>query len=178
MTTVTSAKITQWTGMRTLNMGGVDVLNDMWRLMDAVAEEITVPPSEVNVRVDRMLKHLDPPSIFLVAEQDGHIQGICIAEVGDTENTKHVGWLRMEVHPDYRGQGIGTKLLHSMFIMARRQGIKRLEITSYEHNIRARKLFQSLGFRTEGKHYMARRDPATGALIDTYTLAKLLNGEH
>jgi GNAT superfamily N-acetyltransferase len=155
--------------------GGRDELNQLWRLMDAVAEDVKIPPSEVNIRVERMLKHLYTDSIFLVAEVDDDVQGICIAEVGDTANTSHVGWLRVDVHPDFRGQGIGTKLLETMFEVAKKQGIRRLEITSYEDNIRGRKLFQSLGFKTEGKHFDARRDPKTGKLLDTYTLAKLLS---
>jgi ribosomal protein S18 acetylase RimI-like enzyme len=170
-----NVRIEQWKGRVP---GGRDELNQLWRLMDAVAVDVKVPQSEVNLRVDRMLKHMYAPSIFLVAEVDDYVQGLIIAEVGDTANTKHVGWLRMEVHPDYRGQGIGTLLLQELFKVARKQGLKRLEITSYEDNIRGRKLFQRLGFRTEGKHEMARRDPATGKYIDTYTLAKLLlNGD-
>lgn len=168
-----NVKIEHWKGRVP---GGRNELNQLWRLMDAVALEVKIPHNEVNLRVDRMLKHIHPPSIFLVAEVDNIVQGVCIAEVGDTENTKHVGWLRMDVHPDYRSQGIGTSLLSVMFVVAQKQGIKRLEITSYEDNLRARKFFQAQGFKTEGKHFYARRDPATGKLIHTYTLAKILNG--
>jgi GNAT superfamily N-acetyltransferase len=163
-------KIEQWKNRLPL----LHEMIQLWRLMDSVATDIKVPTREVDLRVKRMLEHLYTESIFLTAQVDNEIQGILLAEVGDTENTKHVAWLRMEVHPDYRSQGIGTQLLEELFILARKQGIKRLEITSYEDNIRGRKLFQSLGFKTEGKHSMARRDPATGKYINTYTLAKLL----
>jgi GNAT superfamily N-acetyltransferase len=151
-----------------------DRLNDMWRLMDAVAEDVKIPTNEVNERTNRIWQHLDTDSILLVAYVDGHIQGFCIAEVGDTENTKHVGWLRMDIHPEYRSHGIGGQLLTEMIRLAQEEGLKRLEITSYEDNIRGRKFFQNAGFKTEGKHSMARRDPATGKYIDTYTLARLL----
>jgi GNAT superfamily N-acetyltransferase len=173
VTSIKNGVIEQWKGTIP---GGRDELNQMWRLMDAVSEDLKIPQGEVNERVKRMLDHLHGDSIFLVAEVNDIVQGVLLAEVGDTANTKHVAWLRMEVHPDYRGRGIGTALLNTLFVLARKQGIKRLEITSYEDNMRGRKLFQSLGFRTEGKHIMARRDPATGKLIDTYTLAKILNG--
>lgn len=164
-------RIEQWKGRVP---GGRDELNQFWRLMDAVALDVKIPHSEVNLRVDRMLKHMYEPSIFLVAEVNDQVQGVCIAEAGDTANTKHVAWLRMEVHPDYRSQGIGGLLLDTLFELARKQGLKRLEITSYEDNIRGRKFFQQMGFKTEGKHTMARRDPSSGKYLDTYTLAKLL----
>lgn len=166
-----NVKLEHWQGKVP---GGRDELNQLWRLMDAVAPDLTIPPEEVNVRVTQMLRNLHPPSIFIVAEVDDVVQGVCIAEVGSTANTKHVGWLRMDVHPDYRSQGIGSKLLDEMLIVAKAEGLKRLEITSYEPNMRARKLFQQFGFKTEGKHQWARRDPVTSKLINTYTLAKYL----
>jgi ribosomal protein S18 acetylase RimI-like enzyme len=145
-------------------------------LVKALATKLAIPRKEVQERVERMIKHADSPSIFLVARDvsDEKIVGICIAEVGDTANTKHVGWLRIDVHPDYQRQGIGTNLLDMMMVEAKEDGLRRLEITSYEPNIQARKLFQKIGFKTEGKHLYARRDPSTGEYINTYTLARIL----
>lgn len=147
---------------------------DLTTIVSAVSGQTAIPEKEVTERVYRMLKHIVPPSIFLVARSGDDIVGFCISETGNTANTSHVGWLRMDVHPDFQSQGIGTQLLGAMLFTAQRDGLKRLEITSYAPNLRARKLFQSFGFKTEGKHTYARRDPETGKLLDTYTLAKIL----
>lgn len=171
MTQTSSVKIERWENRVP---GGRDELNQMWRLMDAVAPEVKIPQHEVDERVKRMLKHIYPPSIFLVAEVEDIVQGLIIAEVGDTANTSHVGWLRMEVNPKHRSKGIGSKLLDTMIITATNQGLRRLEITSYQDNARARQFFLNHGFKIEGHHHQARRDPATGKYIDTYTLAMIL----
>lgn len=147
---------------------------DLTTIVAAVAGVTAVPKREITERVSRLLEHTFPPSIFLVARETDDILGFVIAEVGNTANTEHVGWLRMDVHPNFQNQGVGSLLLDEMLTHARNEGLKRLEITSYEPNLRARRFFQNHGFKTEGKHLYARRDPETGKYIDTYTLAKIL----
>lgn len=147
---------------------------DVVDLVKAVAPEVAIPTDEVALRLQRMSKHIRHPSIFIVLKVQRVIRGLIIAEVGDTANTEHVGWLRMEVHPDYRSKGYGALLLGAMLGAARQQGLKRLEITSYKNNVRAREFFIRHGFQNEGLHRIARRDPVTGEFIDTYTLAAIL----
>jgi len=170
-TSAPTVKLERWKGR--IPGGGFEV-TQLWLLMDAVAPEIAVPPDEVNERVKRMLKHIHPPSIFIVAEVDHLVRGLIIAEVGDTANTSHVGWLRMEVDPNFRNQGIGTALVQAMIKEAEKEGLKRLEITNYRQNTRARKFFRRFLFTVDGMHRRARRDPQTGEFLDTYTLSLLL----
>jgi ribosomal protein S18 acetylase RimI-like enzyme len=144
-------------------------------LLYAVAEDVSIPEDEVNMRVNRMMNHIYPPSIFIVVKVNRIIRGLIISETGDTANTHHVGWLRMEVHPDFRHRGLGTILLDQMKTAAKSEGLKRLEITSYEDNQRAARFFRRNGFAQEGYHPLSRYNPKTDQYIGTYTLGYTLD---
>jgi len=149
-------------------------LAEIFEIVKALAPSLAIPDEEVNERVERLMKEMQPPSIFMVIKINRVVRGFVVAEVGNTANTSHVGWLRLEVHPDYQNRGLGKMLLTAIEGQALIEGLKRLEITSYRPNVKARSLFYWAGYRNEGFHRFARRDPASGKLIDTYTLAKYL----
>jgi ribosomal protein S18 acetylase RimI-like enzyme len=50
------------------------------------------------------------------------------------------------VHPDARGQGVGTKLLDAAEKLALRQNLKYMSLDVIFRNFRARKLYKNLGF--------------------------------
>ncbi|MFO7724540.1 MAG: GNAT family N-acetyltransferase [Oceanipulchritudo sp.] len=51
------------------------------------------------------------------------------------------------VHPDFRGNGIGTALFKEAEVVARKRGCCKLTLEVLEGNEGARKLYQRLGFR-------------------------------
>jgi ribosomal protein S18 acetylase RimI-like enzyme len=60
-----------------------------------------------------------------------------------------VGTLLMDgivVKREARGQGVGTKLLESIFTYAQAQGFERIRLDVIDTNPRARKLYEELGF--------------------------------
>lgn len=54
------------------------------------------------------------------------------------------------VDPEFRGQGIGTKLLLTLADHARQLGFDGIRLDVIDTNPRARKLYQSVGFRATG----------------------------
>jgi RimJ/RimL family protein N-acetyltransferase len=61
-------------------------------------------------------------------------------------------WIGADIHPDFRGQGIATQLYPEfMRTMIRAFGVKGFYLNVLEYNIRAGKLYTSLGF--EQVHY-------------------------
>ncbi len=51
----------------------------------------------------------------------------------------------LHVHPNYRGTGIGTKLIHAVKEKARRTGYQKLSICVVKGNHKARELYTKLG---------------------------------
>ncbi|NAW63636.1 GNAT family N-acetyltransferase [Photobacterium halotolerans] len=62
---------------------------------------------------------------------------------------KHRGSLGMGVHPDFRGQGVGEKLLIACIEKAKLKGITRIELETRADNLASLGLYKKLGFVQE-----------------------------
>lgn len=69
----------------------------------------------------------------------------------------HVGHLGMGVHRDYRGQGLGKRLILAALEKAKSNGLKRVELEVYRHNTAAIALYERVGFQHEGARMKAAK---------------------
>jgi ribosomal protein S18 acetylase RimI-like enzyme len=76
---------------------------------------------------------------------------------------------RMGLLPAYRNAGIGRRLLGAALTQARGRGIERVELHVFSDNVRARHLYESLGFTVEGIH--PRRAKIDGQYRDEVAMA-------
>jgi len=88
----------------------------------------------------------------VVAENDGKIVGIAWTRIEDTfghidDNTPE---LAISLLPEYRGQGIGTKLLEFLFTTLRKSGYKRTSLSAHKDNP-AMRLYSRLGYQIIGE---------------------------
>jgi len=95
---------------------------------------------------------------FLVAEEDGKVVGYIVG-YRSAENEGHI--FSVGVKEKYRGKGIGSELIRAICDIFVANGLKyaRLEVRS--SNIRAQKLYKSIGFVpcwTEKKYYSDGED--------------------
>ena len=68
-----------------------------------------------------------------------------------TYRSAHIVYLGgFAVHPQYFGQGYGTKFLNEIIQYAQNQGFKRIELSTAIHNEVAIKLYEKCGFAKEG----------------------------
>lgn len=94
--------------------------------------------------------------VLLVAELAGisGIAGELHAYRNGIRRFAHVlGGLTVAVHPEAQGRGIGRRLFEVLLDDVRRNRpmIERIELITSESNVRARKLYESLGFRQQGR---------------------------
>jgi ribosomal protein S18 acetylase RimI-like enzyme len=91
-----------------------------------------------------------------VAITDNKVVGWCDISPKPRLTLKHSGVLGMGVIEAYRGRGIGKSLLDATLQAAKAKGLTRIELMVRTDNIRARKLYEALGFVVEGlcKHHM------------------------
>ena len=69
----------------------------------------------------------------------------------------HCGSLGMGVHPDYRRQGLGRRLLAACIEKAWAKGLMRIELEARADNHAAIALYERLGFRVEAVKSKAMR---------------------
>jgi RimJ/RimL family protein N-acetyltransferase len=73
---------------------------------------------------------------------------------------------------DYRGRGIGERLLRATIDAARAAGFERIELTVYARNVRAAALYRKVGFAHEGTRIRGKK--LDGEYDDVHMMGLLL----
>jgi RimJ/RimL family protein N-acetyltransferase len=120
---------------------------------DCVARErrylamLEAPPPEQAFAFYRNVIATGQCHVALVAER---VVGWCDILPPFGEARRHVGTLGMGLLPAFRGSGLGTQLLKTAVAAAWSRGLSRIELTVREDNVRARALYERVGFNKEG----------------------------
>lgn len=85
-----------------------------------------------------------------VAVVRGEVVGWCDISRHDRQIHAHRGALGMGIVPDYRGRGLGLRLINAALAEARKIGFVRIELSVHSDNARAKSLYEKVGFVTEG----------------------------
>jgi RimJ/RimL family protein N-acetyltransferase len=113
-------------------------------------------------------------ALFLIAEADGKIAGLLSLQGGKRKSNHHAATLGITVAKDYRGEGVGTALMHTALELARANRVlKRIELNVFTDNPHAIHLYEKFGFTVEGQRRKALyRD---GRFHDDLLMALLLD---
>jgi ribosomal protein S18 acetylase RimI-like enzyme len=92
------------------------------------------------------------PDEVLVAEVDGQVAGYAaLGQAVPIPSHRHVLDIRgLAVDPACQGRGAGRLLVDACLAQASRQGARKLTLRVLGWNTRARRLYESCGFHTEG----------------------------
>ena len=93
----------------------------------------------------------------VVAIESEKVVGWCDVLPGTMAGTSHVGRLGMGLLSQWRGRGLGRRLMNECIALARRVGIEKVELEVYGDNVAALKLYKAYGFKQEGVRLRARR---------------------
>ncbi len=107
-----------------------------------------------------------------VADDRGRIVGWCDIRRETIPVYAHAGHLGMGVLRDYRGRGIGERLLRASIDAARAAGFERIELSVYSRNERAAALYRKVGFAHEGTRVRGKK--LDGEYDDVHMMALLL----
>lgn len=118
-------------------------------------------PDEISQQyIDGFMASSAERGVEIVATDDrGRVVGELHAYTNGMRRFDHVlGSLTIAVHPDTQGQGIGRRLFQRLFEeISSRPEFSRVELFTQESNTRGRRLYESLGFRQEGRFEQAIR---------------------
>lgn len=100
-------------------------------------------------------------SKFLIAQMDKRVVGyVGMWLIGDEAHIVNIA-----VHPNYRRQGIGTKLVMALFDEIRKKGIERITLEVRASNIIAQQFYKKFDFQEIAIQEKYYRDTHEDALI-------------
>ena len=117
---------------------------------------LTTPPVSFENIEKFIMNNIAKNHSQYIAEVEGEIVGWADIIPSERRTMKHVGSLGMGVLCQFRGKGIGKKLLEKTINHAWNQGLKRLELEVFSDNENAIKLYQKFGYTVEGTRKYAR----------------------
>ncbi len=156
----------------------IDLIPSFHECLDRVAREkiyiemIEAHPLEkIREFQEDMIKN-NYPAYYAV---DGNkVVGWCDIQVSKNPRFQHRGGLAMGLHPDYRGIGIGTRLINAALDHAQKIGLEKIDLEVYTTNERAISLYINAGFVQEGLKKNNRK--LDGKYFDILLMAKFLTG--
>jgi len=124
------------------------------RALDVVARErkyLTMLEAQSEPDTLRFVKsNLENGNPMLVALAGREVVGWCDVRREFFPSRAHRGTLGMGLLPEWRGRGLGQRLLEATLGEARRSGFKRIELDVHADNQRAIGLYEKAGFVREG----------------------------
>ena len=115
---------------------------------------------------EKMLREELGGGIFLVAEQDGEVQGY----VG-CQTVLDEGYItNVAVSPDFRRQGAARRLIAELIARAKEKGLAFVTLEVRESNAPAIALYTGAGFTPVGKRKNFYSNPTENAVLMTISL--------
>ncbi|HEX4882820.1 MAG TPA: GNAT family N-acetyltransferase [Casimicrobiaceae bacterium] len=106
-----------------------------------------------------------------VADDGGRVVGWCDVFPVPREVSPHVGVLGMGVLRDYRGRGIGRRLIAAALAAAEGR-FEQVDLDVYGNNVAAQALYRSVGFVEQGRKRGGRK--LDGAYDDILLMTRFL----
>jgi ribosomal protein S18 acetylase RimI-like enzyme len=131
-----------------------DHIESFHRSLDFVARErrylafLEAPPFESTRAF--VLNNIKQGYPQLIAMSAGEVVGWCDIIPNQRPIHAHVGVLGMGLLPEFRGQGLGDRLIRQTLAAARAFGLTRIELSVRENNAGAIALYKKVGFEIEG----------------------------
>jgi len=131
-----------------------DHIESFHRALDVVARErrylsfLEAPPLESTREF--ILNNISHGYPQLVAASAGEVVGWCDVIPNQRPIYAHGGVLGMGLLPEFRGQGLGGRLIRQTLAAARAFGLTRVELSVRENNAGAIALYKRVGFEIEG----------------------------
>ena len=145
------------------------------------AEDLTFLRTDVTqeATVDAWMGYLaSGRTISLAAEIEGRIAGYASIHLNEANWTRHVGEMRVIVGRDQRGLGLGKRLTHEAFGIAKDLKLRKVTAQMATDQRAARGVFEHLGFRPEAllaDHVMTRDGQTHDLLVMSYDIVGFSN---
>lgn len=155
-------------------------------MSDILIRRMTHADLEQVVAIDQVSFSLPWPARSFGYELDENFTSRCwVAEVGGQVAAMMVGWLIVDelhiatiaTHPDYRGRGIGKRMLIHAISAAKDEGVVRSFLEVRESNAVALNMYRGLGFVEDGRRKEYYKNNNEDAILMTLNDLGHMQGE-
>lgn len=133
-------------------------------------EMIEAPSVEKVSKFQGELTSKNGPVYYAI--QNDRVVGWCDVFPEENPRQSHRGSLGMGLIPEFRGKGLGSRLLSSVLDHAKRFGLEKVELNVYTSNGPAIALYKKFGFEQEGLIKKYRK--LDGQYFDCLAMGKFL----
>ena len=163
--------------IREITSSDAEAFLELNRQLDVETSFMLYEPNERTMTVEEQRQMIltvqqSQRSVIFVCEIDRQLVGFVTAIGGKQNRNQHKAHIVAGVCQSFTGKGIGTKLFQTLEAWARKNGLKRLELTVMTHNYRAIGLYEKMGFVIEGTKRCSLI--VDGSCVDEYIMAKML----
>jgi RimJ/RimL family protein N-acetyltransferase len=146
------------------------------RSVAAETDHLSREPDEVRMTVEEEAAFLrqrleSPTDLLLVVEVDDRIVASGSLDGSTLSRFGHATTLGMAVLREFWGLGVGRALLESLISWADSRGIVRIALEVLETNDRAIRLYELVGFETEGRLRAHRKHGQ--AYVDSFVMSRI-----
>jgi ribosomal protein S18 acetylase RimI-like enzyme len=107
------------------------------------------PPLEQVIGFQMSLIAQRGPIVYAVKDED-HVVGWCDVFPFESPRHAHRGSLGMGILPEYRGDGLGSRMLEATLKQAKVFGLEKVELCVYTTNHPAISMYEKFRFQREG----------------------------
>lgn len=131
-------------------MDYINTLSDERTFITYQGEHETLE-SETNFLNSKIKSILENKAVMLLVFTDEKLIGISVIELGK-RTERHIGIFQISIAKDYRGKGIGRKLMEQIEMEAikKLEGLEILALGVFACNIKAREMYRKSGYIEEG----------------------------
>ncbi|MCD7830174.1 MAG: GNAT family N-acetyltransferase [Clostridiales bacterium] len=132
-------------------------LLDYLRVTSGETENVVRYPAEVpsSLAEERVFLHQCAASgrqVMLAVFGAGKALGSAgVTPIGNEKKLRHRAEVGISLRKAYWGMGLGTRLMETAIDLARQMGYEQLELEVVSHNLRAKHLYEKLGFVSCGE---------------------------
>ena len=163
--------------IRQVELGDEAELVQLFRAIYQESNFLLFEPGELNISVEEQAQLIEDQMgsesrVLFVADNGEGLIGFLGGTGGQANRNRHSIHIAMGVLEEYQGKGIGRQLLQTFINWASSNMFHRIELTVIEVNIKAKLLYESFGFKIEGKKVNSLK--VNGEYINEYYMAKII----
>ena len=140
---------------RAAQLGDEEKLLELFTALDSESPFMLYGPGDRKFSIEKQAIFIQSfaqsnSKTLLVAEEGSELVGYIGGQCGETPRDHHTLSLSLGVVKKHWGESVGKALLESLERWAKARGVLRMELAVVEENVRARKLYENLGYEYEG----------------------------